>query len=119
MKFREKGRWNYCCRALTEKTVLMPVVKEENGLQDIVDDMDSKKNAAAKTKECLLPLNRIRIIMKSSPETENIGQDALFLVARTTVGTLQHGNDIHSSYTFLTDSPNLLLAGIFCEIPHA
>ena len=62
----------------------MPVIKEDDSL-DTVDEMDSKKNAAAKTKETLLPLNRIRIIMKSSPETENIGQDALFLVARTTV----------------------------------
>ena len=64
----------------------MPVIKDD--FQDIADEMDSKKNAAAKTKETLLPLNRIRIIMKSSPETENIGQDALFLVARTTVGIL-------------------------------
>lgn len=51
------------------------------------DEMDSKKNAVVK-KETLLPINRIRIIMKSSPETENIGQDALFLVARTTVRLL-------------------------------
>lgn len=48
--------------------------------------MDSKKtNGTAVKKESLLPISRIRIIMKSSPDTENIGQDSLFLVARSTV----------------------------------
>lgn len=44
--------------------------------------MDVKRN---NKKESLLPISRIKIIMKSSPDTENIGQDTLFLVARTTV----------------------------------
>ncbi|XKL68733.1 hypothetical protein PGB90_006502 [Kerria lacca] len=43
--------------------------------------MDVKRN---NKKESLLPISRIKIIMKSSPDTENIGQDTLFLVARTT-----------------------------------
>lgn len=32
-----------------------------------------------------LPLSRIRVIMKSSPEVSSINQDALFLTARATV----------------------------------
>ncbi|XP_065222788.1 chromatin accessibility complex protein 1 [Planococcus citri] len=47
--------------------------------------MESKKaNGSSAKKESLLPISRIRIIMKSSPDTENIGQDSLFLVARST-----------------------------------
>lgn len=32
-----------------------------------------------------LPLSRIRVIMKSSPEVSSINQDALFLTAKATV----------------------------------
>ena len=32
-----------------------------------------------------LPLARVKTIMKSSPEVENVNQESLFLVARATV----------------------------------
>uniref|UniRef100_A0A8C3LIQ4 Transcription factor CBF/NF-Y/archaeal histone domain-containing protein n=2 Tax=Phasianinae TaxID=9072 RepID=A0A8C3LIQ4_CHRPC len=32
-----------------------------------------------------LPLSRIRVIMKSSPEVSSINQDALFLTAKATI----------------------------------
>lgn len=32
-----------------------------------------------------LPISRIRTIMKSSPDVENIGQDSLFLIAKAAV----------------------------------
>lgn len=51
--------------------------------------MDPKKNNSAAKKESVLPMSRIKIIMKSSPDTENIGQDTLFLVARTTVSNFK------------------------------
>lgn len=34
-----------------------------------------------------LPLSRIRVIMKSSPEVSSINQDALFLTAKATVAS--------------------------------
>ena len=33
----------------------------------------------------LLPLSRVRTIMKSSPDVSNIGQDALFAISKATV----------------------------------
>ncbi|XP_046673419.1 chromatin accessibility complex protein 1 [Homalodisca vitripennis] len=38
----------------------------------------------SKSKELQLPVSRIRTIMKSSPDVENIGQDALHLVTKAT-----------------------------------
>lgn len=39
-------------------------------------------------KELQLPVSRVRTIMKSSPDVENIGQDALHLVTKATVSSL-------------------------------
>lgn len=41
--------------------------------------------SGSKEKELQLPISRIRTIMKSSPDVENIGQGALYLVTRATV----------------------------------
>lgn len=45
----------------------------------------SGNKSPTKSKETQLPIYRIRTIMKSSPDVENIGQDSLFLVTRATV----------------------------------
>ena len=37
-----------------------------------------------RSKDVLLPLNRVRTIMKSSPDVENIGQESLFLITKAT-----------------------------------
>lgn len=44
--------------------------------------------SGSKEKELQLPISRIRTIMKSSPDVENIGQGALYLVTRATVCAL-------------------------------
>ncbi|CAH0385165.1 unnamed protein product [Bemisia tabaci] len=41
-------------------------------------------NSATKVKELLLPVSRVKTIMKSSPDVENVGQDALHLVTKST-----------------------------------
>lgn len=37
--------------------------------------------------ELVLPISRVRTIMKSSPDVENISQDALYTVTAATVGS--------------------------------
>ena len=37
-----------------------------------------------RSKDVLLPLARVRTIMKSSPDVENIGQESLFLITKAT-----------------------------------
>ena len=44
--------------------------------------MAEKENSDA---TCLLPISRIRTIMKSSPDVSNISQEALFMIAKSTV----------------------------------
>lgn len=42
----------------------------------------------SKGRELQLPISRVRTIMKSSPDVENIGQDALHLVTKATVSDI-------------------------------
>uniref|UniRef100_A0A1B6LUM2 Chromatin accessibility complex protein 1 n=1 Tax=Graphocephala atropunctata TaxID=36148 RepID=A0A1B6LUM2_9HEMI len=44
----------------------------------------------SKSKELQLPISRIRTIMKSSPDVENISQDALYLITRATELFIQY-----------------------------
>ena len=39
-------------------------------------------NSPLRSKDVLLPLNRVRTIMKSSPDVEFIGQESLFLITK-------------------------------------
>ncbi|XP_023341997.1 chromatin accessibility complex protein 1 isoform X2 [Eurytemora carolleeae] len=41
-------------------------------------------NSPLRSKEVLLPLNKVKLIMKSSPEVENIGTESLFLITKAT-----------------------------------
>lgn len=43
-----------------------------------------------KSKEIQLPVSRIKMIMKSSPDCESIGQDSLFLVSKCTEMFIQY-----------------------------
>ncbi|CAG0893609.1 unnamed protein product [Darwinula stevensoni] len=43
-----------------------------------------------KQRELMLPVSRIRMIMKSSPETESIGQESVPLIAKATELFIQH-----------------------------
>jgi hypothetical protein len=46
---------------------------------------DLDKNASNSKSVTLIPMSRIRTIMKSSPEITNINQDTLFSVCKATV----------------------------------
>ena len=58
-------------------------------------------NSPLRSKDVLLPLARVRTIMKSSPDVENIGQESLFLITKATELFImyltklsqRHGND--------------------------
>ncbi|RZF36917.1 hypothetical protein LSTR_LSTR004605 [Laodelphax striatellus] len=52
--------------------------------------MTMNKSPINKSKETVLPLSRVRTIMKSSPDVENISQDSLPLVIRATELFIQH-----------------------------
>ena len=42
-------------------------------------------NSPLRSKDVLLPLARVRTIMKSSPDVENIGQESLFLITKVSL----------------------------------
>uniref|UniRef100_A0A5F8GMN2 Chromatin accessibility complex subunit 1 n=1 Tax=Monodelphis domestica TaxID=13616 RepID=A0A5F8GMN2_MONDO len=63
-----------------------------------------------------LPLSRIRVIMKSSPEVSSINQEALVLTAKATHGGVELGARSLASFT----TPNSLasLSDLqWCELP--
>jgi len=62
-----------------------------------------------RSKDVLLPLARVKTIMKSSPDVENIGQESLFLITKATELFImyltklsqRHGNDQEVEYSDL------------------
>jgi len=62
-----------------------------------------------RSKDVLLPLARVKTIMKSSPDVENIGQESLFLITKATELFImyltklsqRHGDDGEVTYTDL------------------
>lgn len=50
-------------------------------------EMEANKDKSAKSTGCLLPVTRIRTIMKSSPDVSNIGQESVFLIAKAAVSS--------------------------------
>jgi len=62
-----------------------------------------------RSKEALLPLARVKTIMKSSPDVENIGQESLFMITKATELFImyltklsqRHGNDQELNYSDL------------------
>jgi len=60
-----------------------------------------------RSKDVLLPLAKVKTIMKSSPDVENIGQESLFLITKATELFIltklsqRHGNDQVVEYSDL------------------
>lgn len=52
--------------------------------------MALNRSPVSKTKELSLPMSRVKTIMKSSPEVENISQESLYLVTRATELFIQY-----------------------------
>jgi len=50
-----------------------------------VASLTKQKTMADDRGKCDLPISRVRMIMKSSPDVSNINQEALFLTAKATV----------------------------------
>lgn len=55
-------------------------------------DMEVLEKKSLHSSDLVLPISRVRTIMKSSPDVENISQDALYVVTAATVGFLSHNN---------------------------
>ncbi|XP_061521045.1 chromatin accessibility complex protein 1 [Phycodurus eques] len=51
---------------------------------------DKEDQAPASKKGVSLPISRVRLIMKSSPDVSNINQEALFLTTKATEMFVQH-----------------------------
>ncbi|XP_030645145.1 chromatin accessibility complex protein 1 [Chanos chanos] len=52
--------------------------------------MDEKVERATNSKNVSLPMSRVKLIMKSSPDVSCINQDALFLTTKATELFVQH-----------------------------
>ena len=82
---------------MTEDTPATPV----SGALKSVSNTPVAANSPLRSKDVLLPLARVRTIMKSSPDVENIGQESLFLITKATELFImyltklsqRHGND--------------------------
>ena len=48
----------------------------------VVSNTPVVSSSPLRSKDVLLPLARVRTIMKSSPDVENIGQESLFLITK-------------------------------------
>jgi len=70
---------------------------------------NSSKPSPLRSKDVLLPMARVKTIMKSSPGVENIGQEALFTVTKSTELFImyltklsqRHGSDQELTYNDL------------------
>ena len=63
---------------MTEDTPATPV----SGALKSVSNTPVATNSPLRSKDVLLPLARVKTIMKSSPDVENIGQESLFLITK-------------------------------------
>ncbi|XP_054619130.1 chromatin accessibility complex protein 1 isoform X2 [Dunckerocampus dactyliophorus] len=70
---------------------------------------DKDDRTAASTKNISLPISRVRLIMKSSPDVCNINQDALFLTTKAThlaLCSFNHGLGKESNSLSYSDLAN-------------
>ena len=75
-----------------------------------VSNTPTANNSPLRSKDVLLPLARVRTIMKSSPDVENIGQESLFLITKATELFImyltklsqRHGNDQEVNAIYFT-----------------
>ena len=63
---------------MTEDTPTTPV----SGALKCVANTPVATSSPLRSKDVLLPLARVKTIMKSSPDVENIGQESLFLITK-------------------------------------
>ena len=63
---------------MTEETPTTPV----SAALKAVSNTPVATNSPLRSKDVLLPLARVKTIMKSSPDVDNIGQESLFLVTK-------------------------------------
>ncbi|KTF83745.1 hypothetical protein cypCar_00003693 [Cyprinus carpio] len=80
-------------------------------------NMEEKVEQATNSKNISLPVSRVRLIMKSSPDVSCINQDALFLTTKATeTNTLSYSDlanvaEETETFQFLTDIlPKKILA---------
>eukprot|EP00088_Acartia_fossae_P016204 TRINITY_DN1905_c0_g1_i1.p1 TRINITY_DN1905_c0_g1~~TRINITY_DN1905_c0_g1_i1.p1 ORF type:complete len:128 (-),score=43.44 TRINITY_DN1905_c0_g1_i1:297-680(-) len=76
-----------------------------------IDTLKSKDNTNSplRSQTTILPMARVKTIMKSSPEVENIGQESLFLITKATEVFImyltklsqRYGNDQELTYSDL------------------
>jgi len=90
---------------MTEETPTTPV----SAALKAVSNTQTPTNSPLRSKDVLLPLARVKTIMKSSPDVDNIGQESLFLVTKATELFVmyltklsqRHGNDQEVTYSDL------------------
>ena len=63
---------------MTDETPATPV----SSALKAVSNTPVATNSPLRSKDVLLPLARVKTIMKSSPDVDNIGQESLFLVTK-------------------------------------
>eukprot|EP00092_Neocalanus_flemingeri_P031852 GFUD01034599.1.p1 GENE.GFUD01034599.1~~GFUD01034599.1.p1 ORF type:complete len:134 (+),score=51.35 GFUD01034599.1:52-453(+) len=56
----------------------------DNAALKMVSNTPIMSSSPLRSKDVLLPLARVKTIMKSSPDVENIGQESLFLITKAT-----------------------------------
>eukprot|EP00092_Neocalanus_flemingeri_P018360 GFUD01019869.1.p2 GENE.GFUD01019869.1~~GFUD01019869.1.p2 ORF type:complete len:134 (+),score=44.11 GFUD01019869.1:51-452(+) len=80
-----------------------------NAALKMVSNTPVLSSSPLRSKDVLLPLARVKTIMKSSPDVENIGQESLFLITKATELFImyltklsqRHGNDQQVEYADL------------------
>ena len=92
---------------MTEETPNTPV----SALKTAQSNTPAAASSPLRSKDVLLPLARVKTIMKSSPDVENIGQESLFVITKATELFImyltklsqRHGNDTEVTYTDLAN----------------
>ena len=92
---------------MTEETPNTPV----SALKTAQSNTPAAAGSPLRSKDVLLPLARVKTIMKSSPDVENIGQESLFVITKATELFImyltklsqRHGNDTEVTYTDLAN----------------
>ncbi|XP_069032036.1 chromatin accessibility complex protein 1 [Embiotoca jacksoni] len=70
---------------------LPPVCRRRRAPMKMSQNNPDKDDQASSTKKSIsLPISRVRLIMKSSPDVSSINQDALFLTTKATELFVQH-----------------------------
>ena len=66
---------------MSDSTVGTPSSTDKSALKSL-SNTPVVSSSPLRSKDVLLPLARVKTIMKSSPDVENIGQESLFLITK-------------------------------------